>query len=129
MNAMNFSQRHQKKMVIPKTHDLCQRISVTICRLNPAYLAHCGHWSFRFDYETDKLHHPAARLRYARLVDAPERGCEPAGPAWSGGNHAKSPSPFSATRPNRKVGRAGAAAQAERLAHSKTRCMSGWFME
>src|ERR1043166_321802 len=75
-------------MMISKTNDFSERVAIIVGRLNAANFSNCGHWTFRFDDETDELHHAPAGFRNARRPHSLKRGGE-AIRAWKNGFHAE----------------------------------------
>ena len=55
MNAVDFAQRHQQQMVVPKADDFRQRLAVVPRGFNPADFADRGERAFRFDDQADEL--------------------------------------------------------------------------
>ncbi len=89
MDAMQFAQRHQQQMVVPKPDDLGERDTVVSRGFDAADFPDGGDGAFRFDDQPDDLHDAAARLGDARRAHAPERGVEATGRTWHGGFHAE----------------------------------------
>ena len=66
MDAVQFAQRHEQQMMVPKTDDFGERDAVVPGGFNPADFADGGDGAFGFDDQPDDLHDAAAGLGDAR---------------------------------------------------------------
>jgi hypothetical protein len=73
MDAVQFAQRHEQQMMIPKPDNLGERDAVVPRGFNPANFTDGGDGTLRFNDQPDDLHDAAARLRDARLAHALKR--------------------------------------------------------
>jgi hypothetical protein len=76
MDSVQFAERHEQQMMIPKADYLGECDAVVPRGFNPANFADGGDGTFRFDDQADDLHDAAACLRDARLAHALKRGVE-----------------------------------------------------
>jgi hypothetical protein len=79
MDAVDFSQRHQQHVLVPKTHDFRQSASIMAGGFDPTDFADGNKRAFRFNHQPNDLFDEATVLHQPGLAHAPEQMTEAMG--------------------------------------------------
>src|SRR5262245_13143825 len=90
MDAVEFAQGHEEKVMVPETDDFGERLAVVPAGLDAADLAHGGERALGFNDKADELDDAAAGLGDAGFAHAAGGVLQPAGRTWKRGGHALS---------------------------------------
>ena len=78
MDALDFAQRHEQDVVIPKTDNLGQRGTIVARGFDAAVFTDAGERAFRLDDQADELDHATVVADDLRLLDAAQEALHPA---------------------------------------------------
>jgi hypothetical protein len=78
MNAVQFAERHEEKMMIPEADDLGEREAIVPRGFDSDDFTDRCERAFGFDHKPDYLDDATAGFRHTRLTHAIQRGTEPA---------------------------------------------------